>query len=223
MWPLRLLIQVKNLLYVFLTSWTTRISMEWLWVLIWTLLAALLGAYLASYLTSKVRLRNIVFDVPNFVRSRETAGLWAPYSVQCVACAQCPVYRAQHKHVYTSSASAPIICIKISLSRFTLRAACLLSWACSLALLPARLPDTARAPWLSTFSCTKQAHKHILNHCFQEARSRGAAQTVALQARMRYQQAGVSPCTVVENFTCGASLSHRTELLDLTSFQVLYV
>jgi hypothetical protein len=37
----------------------------------------------------------------------------------------------------------------------------------------------------------------------QEVQARGVQQSVALMARMRYQQAGERQCTVVENLTCG--------------------
>jgi hypothetical protein len=38
----------------------------------------------------------------------------------------------------------------------------------------------------------------------QEAHARGAQQSVALMARMRYQQAAMRQCTMVETLTCGA-------------------
>ena len=56
-----------------------------------------------------------------------------------------------------------------------------------------------------TSSCS-QGGELSQKHPVQDAKIRRAAQAVALQARMRYQQAAVSPCTVVENFTCGAPL-----------------
>lgn len=43
----------------------------------------------------------------------------------------------------------------------------------------------------------------------QEVQARGVQQSVALMARMRYQQAAMRQCIMVETLTCGAFFSHR--------------